>query len=175
MLVCVTGPVYIGRSVFNVTGFITCIYRLQILIDSRTWRVQNVTVISHRHCMIYIAYEAFLHSFIYMRVFNKNSNLFFLLLLFTFNIFIHFYLLFTSWTFLNRAKLVHVFGTSVSVILVIFYWQDVVNSSNSVVILALNSQKYGQIADKGLMIYYGRYRSQLTLMKNLKQNSCSIS
>ena len=37
----------------------------------------------------------------------------------------------------------------------------------------LNPRKSGQIANKGLMIYYGRYRSQLAILKNPKQNSCS--
>ena len=46
-------------------------------------------------------------------------------------------------------------------------------SSNSVIILALNTRKSGQIASKGFMIYYGRYRSQLAVMKSLKQNSSS--
>ena len=38
---------------------------------------------------------------------------------------------------------------------------------HSVVILAKKSR---QIANKGLMFYYGRYRSQLTLLKSSKQN-----
>ena len=41
----------------------------------------------------------------------------------------------------------------------------------SVVILALNPWKSGQIANKGFMIYYGRYRSQLAILKSSKQNS----
>ena len=40
----------------------------------------------------------------------------------------------------------------------------------SVVILALNSRKSGQIANKGFMIYYGRHMAQLALLKSLKQN-----
>ena len=43
----------------------------------------------------------------------------------------------------------------------------------SVVILALNPPKSGQIANKGFMIYYGRYRSQLAILESPKQNSCS--
>ena len=43
----------------------------------------------------------------------------------------------------------------------------------SVVILALNPRKSGQIANKGFMIYYGRYRSQVAILKSSKQNSCS--
>ena len=46
-------------------------------------------------------------------------------------------------------------------------------SSNSVIILALNTQKSGQIANKGFMIYYCRYMSQLAVLKSLKQNSSS--
>ena len=42
----------------------------------------------------------------------------------------------------------------------------------SVVILALNSRKSGQIANKGFMMYYGRYRSKLEIMKSPKQNFC---
>ena len=44
---------------------------------------------------------------------------------------------------------------------------------SSVVILVLNPRKSGQIANKGFMIYYGRYRSQLAILKSPKQNSCS--
>ena len=40
----------------------------------------------------------------------------------------------------------------------------------SVVILALNPRKSGQIA-KGFMIYYGTYRSKLAILKSPKQNS----
>ena len=43
----------------------------------------------------------------------------------------------------------------------------------SVVILAINPRKSGQIANKGFIIYYGRYRSQLAILKSPKQNSCS--
>ena len=43
----------------------------------------------------------------------------------------------------------------------------------SVVILSLNPRKSRKIAHKGFMIYYGRYRSQLAILKNPKQNSCS--
>ena len=43
----------------------------------------------------------------------------------------------------------------------------------SVVILALNPRKSGQIANKSFMIYYDRYRSHLAIFKSPKQNSCS--
>ena len=43
----------------------------------------------------------------------------------------------------------------------------------SVVILALSPRKSRQIANKGFMIYYGRYRSQLAILKSPKENSCS--
>ena len=46
-------------------------------------------------------------------------------------------------------------------------------SGISVVILALNPRKSGQIANKGFLIYYGRYRSQLAILRSPKQNSCS--
>ena len=40
----------------------------------------------------------------------------------------------------------------------------------SVVILALSPRKSEQIANKGCMIYCGRYRSQLAILKSPKQN-----
>ena len=48
-----------------------------------------------------------------------------------------------------------------------------VRIQDSVVILALNPRKFGQIANKGFMIYYGKFRSQLKILKSPKQNSCS--
>ena len=51
---------------------------------------------------------------------------------------------------------------------------DVVSCTISVVILTLKPRKSGQIANKGFMIYYDRYKSQLALLKSPKQNSCSI-
>ena len=41
----------------------------------------------------------------------------------------------------------------------------------SVVILAPNPRKSGQIANKGFMIFYGRYRSQLAILKSHKQKT----
>ena len=38
--------------------------------------------------------------------------------------------------------------------------------------LVIMAKKFGQIANKGFMIYYGGYRYQLTFLKSLKQNSC---
>ena len=45
--------------------------------------------------------------------------------------------------------------------------------SASVVILVLNPRKSGEIANKGFMIYYGRYSSQLVILKSPRQSSCS--
>ena len=44
----------------------------------------------------------------------------------------------------------------------------------SVVILVVNPWISGQSANKGFMIYYGGYRSQLSIQKSPKQNSCTI-
>ena len=47
------------------------------------------------------------------------------------------------------------------------------HSFTSVVIRALNPRKSGQTANKGFMIYYGRYRSKVAILKSPKQNFCS--
>ena len=55
----------------------------------------------------------------------------------------------------------------------IYYTHDACMYTIRVVILALNPRKSGQIANKGFMIHYGRYRAQLAILKSPKQNPCS--
>ena len=45
----------------------------------------------------------------------------------------------------------------------------------SVVIMALNSRKSGQITNKGFMIYYGSYRSQIAILKSPKQKKKNLN